>query len=49
MRLYENRATLMAFELKMYVSENITSCNVAFATFPMGRVVGGEIASVSER
>ena len=46
MRLYENRATLIVRGVKMWVSEAITSWSVAFATVPIGRVVGGVTESV---
>jgi hypothetical protein len=48
-RLYENRATLIVRGVKMWVSEAITSWSVAFATVPIGRVVGGVTESVSLR
>ena len=45
-RLYENRATLISRGVKMCVSDTITSCSVAFATVPIGLVVGGVTESV---
>ena len=45
-RLYANRATLILLLLRTMVSDTMKSCSVALATLPIGRVVGGAIASV---